>query len=79
MHRINSLACHLVLLLSVLSNKKIPAEVLRIIVESDLSIQSVQGLEILGFKLEVSLQVAFDARGCFAFWQYGVPIVDAPR
>lgn len=79
MHRINSLACHPVLLLSVLSNKEIPAESLRRIVESELSVQPVQGLEILGFKLEVSLQVAFDTRGRFAFWQYGVPIVDAQR
>lgn len=77
MHRIDSLAC-LVSLLSVLANKEFPAEALRRIIESELFVQAIQSPEILRFELEVTLQVAFDSRGCFAFRQYGVPIVDAP-
>lgn len=76
-HRINSSA-GLVSFLSVLANKEVPAEALRGIIESELFVQIVQSLEILRFELEVTLQVAFDAGGGFAFRQYGVPIVDAP-
>lgn len=67
------------LLLSVLANKKVPAKAFRSIIESQLFVQPVQDLQILAFELEVSLQVALDARGSFAFWQYRVPVVDAPR